>query len=216
MGDRVWSVRTAEGKIASGKDTRRFAAVIGMLELRAAELDGRVVVAFPDGVEAAIDDPNTPALLSKHLGRPVTVARETDVSHFDDGPVSVAGTASVAALGRERGDAVDPARFRANVLLETTEPFVEDSWIGRRIGIGTAVLRVASPSPRCVMINMRTADIPEQRGNLAAIGRIHDACLGVIANVETPGRIALGDELRMAATGGDRRRPSDEREKDLP
>jgi uncharacterized protein YcbX len=198
VGDRVWSVRTAEGKIAGGKDTRRFAAVIGMLDLRAEERDGRVVITFPDGRESVVDDPLTGSLLSAHLGRPVTVARETEVSHFDDGPISLAGTASVEALGVERGQVVDPARFRPNVLVATDEPFVEDSWIGRRLEIGSAALRVAIPSPRCVMINMATADLPEQRGNLAAIGRLHDACLGVIANVETPGRIALGDEVRPA------------------
>ncbi|HEY7280425.1 MAG TPA: MOSC domain-containing protein [Actinomycetota bacterium] len=198
VGDRVWSVRTAEGKIASGKDTRRFAAVIGMLELRASERAGRVVITFPGGVESAVDDPATPGLLSMHLGRTVTVARETEVSHFDDGPVSLVGTASVDALGTERSEEVDSARFRPNILLATDEPFVEDSWIGRRVEVGSAALRVLARSPRCVMINMASADLPEQRGNLAAIGRLHDACLGVIANVEAPGRIALGDELRPA------------------
>jgi hypothetical protein len=203
VADRVWSVRTAEGKIASGKDTRRFAAVIGMLELRAAQRDGWVVITFPDGVESSVDDPSTPSRLSAHLGRPVTVGRETDVSHFDDGPVSLVGTASVEALGVERGEEVDPARFRPNVLLATEEPFVEDTWIGRRLEIGSAALRVVAPSPRCEMINMATADLPEQRGNLAAIGRLHDACLGVIARVERPGRVALADEVRVAEVSGD-------------
>ena len=47
------------------------------------------------------------------------------------------------------------------------------------------------------MINMASADLPEQPGNLAALGRLNEQCLGVIAQVVTPGRIATGDELRL-------------------
>ncbi|HXJ65925.1 MAG TPA: MOSC N-terminal beta barrel domain-containing protein, partial [Actinomycetota bacterium] len=100
VGDRAWSVRTAEGKIGSGKNTRRFAAVPGLLELRASERDGRVVVTFPDGTAEPVDSPGIAGRLTRHLGRPVTVARETDVSHFDDGPISLAGTASIEALAQ--------------------------------------------------------------------------------------------------------------------
>src|SRR5580765_696959 len=89
VGDRVWSVRTPEGKIGSGKNTRRFAAVPGLLEVRAEELDGDVVLTFPDGTRRPVDSDEAAPLLSRHLGRPVTFARETTVSHFDDGPVSL-------------------------------------------------------------------------------------------------------------------------------
>ncbi len=198
VGDRLWSVRTADGKIGSGKDTRRFAAVPGLLSLRAREHDGRVVLTFPDGTRSRIDAAQTIGLLSRHLGRPVTVSRETAVSHFDDGPISLVGSASVDALGRERNQPVDPARFRANILVDTEEPFLEDTWIGRRLLIGTATLRVTMASPRCVMVNMGTADLPAQPGNLTAIGRLNALCLGVIAAVESPGRISRGDTVRIA------------------
>jgi MOSC domain-containing protein YiiM len=72
---------------------------------------------------------------------------------------------------------------------------VEDTWIGRQVLVGTAVLRVTATSPRCVMIDMETADLPEQHGNLTAIGRLNDVCLGVIASVESPGRISVGDTV---------------------
>ena len=197
VGDRMWSVRTATGKIASGKNTRRFAAVDGLLLLRASEREDRVEITFPEGTRGPVDQAATADLLSRHLGQPVTVARETDVSHFDDGPISVVGSASVDVLGRERRATVDPARFRPNIVLDTDEPFLEDGWIGRRLAIGSAVLRAEARSPRCVMIDMRSADLPAQHGNLTAIGRLNDACLGVIAAVESSGRISLGDELRL-------------------
>jgi uncharacterized protein YcbX len=196
-GDRLWSVRTSTGKIGSGKNTRRFGAVPGLLELRAVESDGTVRVSFPDGVTIATDAPELPGHLSSHLGQPVTVTRETDVSHFDDGPVSLLGSASLAELVADRGDEVDAVRFRANIVIGTEEAFVEDSWIGRRIEIGTAVLRVTMASPRCVMVDMRTVDLPPQHGNLTALGRLHDACLGVIATVERPGRVTVGDRVTV-------------------
>jgi uncharacterized protein YcbX len=198
VGDRRWSVRTEADKIGSGKSTRRFAAIPGLLDVRACERDGRVAVTFPDGSSCFVDDAEAAARLSQHVGRPVTFASETSVSHFDDGPVSLIGQASVDAVAEEQQEEVDPARFRANIHLSTSGPFVEDGWLGRQLRIGTAVVRVEMTSPRCVMVNMATADLPEQAGNLKAIGRINNACLGVIAKVMTPGTINLGDELTIS------------------
>jgi uncharacterized protein YcbX len=197
VGDRSWSVRTAANKIGSGKNTRRFAAVRGLLDLRAAEHDGRVAVTFPDGSTCWADDADAADRLSRYLGQPVTLAEETSVSHFDDGPISLISRESIAAVTAERGQEVDPARFRANVVLAAPAPFVEDTWVGQRLEIGTAAVTVAMTSPRCVMVDMETADLPEQHGNLTAIGRINSACLGVIATVVTPGRISLGDTLTV-------------------
>jgi uncharacterized protein len=195
VGDRFWSVRTAAGKLGSGKATTRFEAVAGLLDVRASAEGSGVVVAFPDGERYDVTDPRASEHLSRHIGQPLTFVPEREVDHFDDGPVSLIGLASVRALSDARGVPVDPGRFRANIRLDTEEPFAEDEWIGRRVAVGTAVLEVVLPSPRCVMINMSSADLPEQPGNLAALGRLHDQCLGVIAKVLTPGRISTGDEL---------------------
>ena len=195
VGDRRWAVRTAAGKIGSGKNSRRFEAVPGLLRLRGVTRDGGVWIVFPDGTSLAVSTPAAADRLSQHAGRPVTLAAETDVDHFDDGPVSLVGAGSVGALSAERGDDVDVSRFRANIVLDTVEPFVEDRWIGGRVTIGTAILHVAMASPRCVMVDQETADLPAQPGNLLAAGRIHDACLGVVASVVRPGTISLGDAV---------------------
>jgi uncharacterized protein YcbX len=195
VGDRQWSVRTESDKIGSGKNSQRFAAIRGLLDVRAFERDGRVAVTFPDGSSCFVDDVEAATRLSQYVGQPVSFASETSVSHFDDGPVSLIGRASVDAVTEEQQNEVDHRRFRANVHLSTTGPFVEDSWLGRRLQIGTTVVQVEMTSPRCVMVNMATADLPDQPGNLTAIGRINNACLGVIATVITPGVISVGDEL---------------------
>ena len=197
VGDRLWSVRTAADKIGSGKSTRRFEAVVGLLDFRATAQDGTVVVTAPDGDAYAIDDAVLPERLSSRIGQPLRLARETDVSHYDDGPVSLLGLASVRALTAARSQFVDAARFRANVVLDTGAAFTEDAWMGCRVSVGTAVLQVFMPSPRCVMINMASADLPAQPGNLAALAELHDSCLGVIARVVQPGQIGVGDVVHV-------------------
>ncbi len=195
VGDRVWSVRTEAGKIASGKNTHRFAAVTGLLQLRAEGHGAEVRITFPDGTLCAVDDAAAAERLSAHVGEPVSLASESAVSHFDDGPVSLLGSASLAALARHRGERVDAARFRSNIVVETMTPFVEQTWVGARVSVGAAVLEVTMASPRCVMVDACTAELPAQRGNLKAIGELNEACLGVVAEVVTLGRVSAGDAV---------------------
>lgn len=199
VGDRLWSVRTADGKIGSGKSTRRFRAVDGLLMLRAHILDdNHVVIEFPDGTSRDVEDPATAEALSAFIGIPLTLARETDVTHFDDGPASLLGLASVDALAAEAGHAIEPLRFRANVHVGDLAPFAEDAWVGRQVRAGDVVFDIAMRSPRCVMINMATADLPAQPGNLKVAATVNDTCAGVIARVVQPGRIRAGDTITDA------------------
>jgi uncharacterized protein YcbX len=194
-GDRQWSVRTAENKIGSGKSSRRFAAVRGLLELRAVETDGDVAIVFPDGTSCSVEARDAAGRLSRYVGQPVTMARESDVSHFDDGPVSLIGRASVHAVGAAQDQPVDAARFRANILLDTSVPFLEEEWVGRRLQLGSALLEVTMASPRCVMVDAKTADLEAQPGNLKTLGLLNSARLGVVAAVVTGGRVRVGDLL---------------------
>jgi MOSC domain-containing protein len=194
-GDRVWSVRAA-GRIATAKtSSNSFAPVPGLLELRSAWRDGRVAVLFPDGDAVLVDEPAAAAKLSDHFGRPLTFSRETERPHFDDGPVSLVGATTVDAVAGELGEPVEPVRFRPNILFAGGAPFAEDSWVGREVAVGDAVLRVTMESPRCVMVDLATADLPALEGLLLATGRINHACTGVIAEVVRPGRVRVGDEL---------------------
>lgn len=200
VGDRRWSVRPANGKIGSGKSTRRFAAVPGLLMLRAQMAGDHVEILPPTGEAWRADDPATASALSLQLGQPVTLAEETDVSHFDDGPVSLIGLASIAAIGAEAGHDIDPSRFRANLVIDGVRAYAEDGWIGRRIDVGGATLEVTMRSVRCVMVDMETADLPAQSGNLLATSRANEMCVGVIARVVRLGRITVGDALEVVVT----------------
>lgn len=201
VGDRIWSVRTAENKIGSGKNTRRFAALPGLLKLRSHTADAGVTVTLPTGEKLLTHEHASCDALSEFLGRPVSLACESDVSHFDDGPVSILGAASGSALADEVGGEVHPTRFRANILVEGLPPFAEDGLVGQQLRIGDVMLEVTMRSPRCVMIDMETADLPSQSGNLLATGRLNDACLGVVARVIESGSIRVGDRLLVREQG---------------
>lgn len=156
VADRRWSVRTKRGKIGSGKTTRRFAAVQGLQQVRAHVGESGVFVTLPDGTRHHIESAVLQTRLSELVGESVTLAPESDVSHFDDSSVSLIARASVEALGESRGEHDDESRFRPNMVLGGLEGFQEERWIQRRLRIGSATSSVEMPSPRCVMIEHAT------------------------------------------------------------
>jgi len=202
VGDRLWAVRTPEGKYGAGKSTPRFRSAPGLKEL-AAEYDSDVpCITFPDGTRWRGDDPGVHAALSTALGKPVQLAREGAVSLLDAGPGFV-HLLSTGALEYARKllleSDVDERRFRPNILLavgDSADP-VEESWVGRTVGIGTARLLVAERTERCVMVNHERAGLPADGRILRALAAANDMRLGVYAKVTTPGTIHLGDRATL-------------------
>jgi hypothetical protein len=202
VGDRLWCVRDADGKLGSGKSTRLFRRMPGLLELAAA-YDGEVpVLRFPDGRTVRGDDPAVHGFLTAYVGRPVTLVREEAVSHFDEGPVHLVTTASLAAAAEPP---VDGRRTRANLVVDTGLPRAarggppgEADWPGRRLRVGaTAELLVTAPMPRCAMLGMAQDGLPQDRELLAAVIARSDGELGLVADVLVGGQVALGDEVRL-------------------
>src|SRR6267378_4450759 len=75
-GDRLFAVVDANGKLGSGKSTRRFARIDGLFRFRSA-YDGDVpAITFPEGRCLRGDDPGIHDALTAALGQPVTLARE--------------------------------------------------------------------------------------------------------------------------------------------
>ena len=199
VGDRVWAAYTPDGGIGSGKTTRRFRRVEGLLDLRARHAGEVPRIAFPDGRELPADEADD--ALSALLGQPLRLARESTVPHHDDAPLHLVTTAALRRLEELTGLAPDPARFRANLLLDIDgSGFVEDDWLGRSMRIGSeVVVRLGVGMPRCVMVDMAQPHegLPDDGRLLKAVAAAHDLDFGLMVSVEQPGTIRLGDSVTL-------------------
>ena len=200
LGDRLWSVRDPDGKFGSGKSTRRFRKMEGLLDLVASYDDDVPVIRFPDGTTVSGRGAESDAALSAHVGRPVSLAREGDVSHFDDGPIHLVTTSTLGELARRHGSSVDVRRLRPNLVVETPdEGFLEEAWVGRELRIGAGVvLRVRAPMPRCVMVDLPQRDLPADGGLLRTATAANGADVGVVLDVVEPGEVRVGDEVQLS------------------
>ena len=196
-GDREWAVYGADGKLASGKHSRRFRRMDPVFEAVARRAGDDTVVVLPTGALVVVGSAEADTALSEHFGEPVTVRRETDVLHQDAATFSLVGSATLEELGRHEGDGrpLDPRHLRANVVVRTAEPYVEEAWVGREVTIGGVRLRVSEPIERCRMVGVAQVDLPERPGMLKAISDHHDLNAGVYASVLQTGSISVGDTV---------------------
>jgi uncharacterized protein len=200
VGDRSWAVTDRDGKLGSGKSTRRFRRMPGLLDLVATYDDDLVpVLAFPDGRRLSGRDPLVHEALSSHVGRPVRLRPERAVSHFDEGPIHLVSTAALAALSARHGAPVPAVRLRANLLVEVSRDGAsERSWVGHRVAIGAqVVVRVVDLMPRCVMVDLPQVGLPADPGVLRTLTDLTGGTCGVVADVVTGGQVAVGDAVHV-------------------
>ncbi|MFJ1703264.1 MOSC domain-containing protein [Kitasatospora sp. NPDC088346] len=201
-GDRLYAVRDGSGKLGSGKNTRRFRRMDGLLRL-GSRLGNRIdAPELLDPLGSPVAGPN--AFLRAYLEREdVELAREDAVSHFDQLPVSVLTTATLDWVrGAVPSAAVDERRFRPNILLRTppgTPAFAEDGWFGRQGRVrGGVRLDFVRSSERCAMTGTAQPGLPHAPEILRTITQEHDGRLDALATVAWAGRIRVGDVLALA------------------
>jgi len=216
---RYWLI-DERGALFSGPDHGPLVAV------RAHQEGARLRVRFPDGEvvdgdgtqaeEAVVTDfygrdvpghvvrgPFSEAW-SSYVGAPVRLVRgDRDGDGPDEMPLSIVSFASVRSLAEAGGHDGDLSslRFRINLELDGCEAYEEDSWDGRRVRIGEAVVRVRGQIPRCVVTTQDPAtglkdwdtlkQIAAQRPQIPGGG----LPFGMYAVVETPGTVAVGNEV---------------------
>lgn len=147
--------------------------------------------------------------LSGYVGHEVRLARpDRPGDALDVEPVTLVSLESVAELA-QRGDhegSLDPGRFRMTIEIEgVSVPHEEDTWAGRRVRAGDAVIRVGEPVPRCVVTtldpNTGVRDFP----TLHVIRRYRGTNIanqlefGVYAEVVEPGNVRVGDPIEPLA-----------------
>ena len=111
--------------------------------------------------------------LSAFLGRAVRLEHREGTGFVDVAPVHVVSRSSIADAAEHslECDACDINNPRANLVLDLTgSEGTERDWQGRQVRVGGTVLRMVQHP---------------------------DHCLGAYAEVVTPGRVAVGDDVRL-------------------
>jgi uncharacterized protein YcbX len=194
-GDRWYAVEDEDGYFASAKRTPRFRRRDAVFDFAAATIGSEVWVRR-GSEQWQVGDPVLDKTLTAALGVPVTVTPERDVPHQDAGQISLVGTASLRWCEDHLGVDADPRRLRANIVVSTGEPFVEESWLGRHLAVEEAELTVVRRIQRCRTVNLAQDGLAAPTRLLTALGATRELCLGVYADVAAPGRIAVGSAVR--------------------
>jgi len=115
------------------------------------------------------------------------------------GQVSIVGTATLAALSDLSGTAIDPRRFRPNLVVETATPWEEFDWIGRRWRCGEVEFAPIERIERCLNIEVCPDSGQRDLALLSLLKRnFRHTDTGIIARVVRGGAIAVGDRYTLS------------------
>jgi uncharacterized protein YcbX len=151
-----------------------------------------------------VADPVWSTLFSDIVGKRVQLVQARE-SAYDVGPVTLLGVSSVEELARQSGVSdIDSRRFRMLIEFSGGEPHLEDSWDGKVLEIGDAVVRGGGGVKRCAAttrnpdsgkVDLQTLRLISYRGRRDSVLGV-GATFGVYADVIQPGTISVGDGLR--------------------
>ncbi len=152
------------------------------------------------------------AALAEHAGRPVRLVRcLSRGAAIDVFPLTFVTTGSLRRLAREVGAEVDPARFRAGLVLDNTVEHEEDGWDGRRLRVGTALLKVRTAVPRCAVTGFNPTSGGRDQEVMRSLIRYRPKAalpdglmpgyatpgFATYAEVLEPGRVRVGDAVEL-------------------
>lgn len=119
-------------------------------------------------------------------------------TYFDAYPLHLLTTATLEELKSRnaKGD-FDQRRFRPNVFIETTaeQGYAETRWCGGSLSAGDLVTAVDAPTVRCSMPSRAQPGLSNDPSVMKTVAAEAERCVGVYANIERPGRIAIGDTV---------------------
>src|SRR6478672_1219461 len=110
---------------------------------------------------------------------------------FDILPMLVATDGAVAAFGR------DVRRLRPNILIGGVDGLAERGWEGNELHVGDAVIRLDSLRGRCPITTVDPDTITRDPQVLRDIGRRFGGRLALNADVLRPGRVHIGQPVRL-------------------
>lgn len=222
-GDRAFYLIDAGGEMINGKRLGELQSVVAAYDAAAGDL----ALTFPDGREVRAPVAHGEPLITSFFGQP-RQARLLDgpwsaaLSEFagvglrivdggsavDRGREAGVSLMSQASLGRLAGaaerDAVDGRRFRMLVEIGGVGPHEEDGWVGRRVRLGPALIRVNGHVGRCMVTtrNPETGVVDLKTLHALAAYRRDQVTteplpFGVYGEVLEPGTVRLGDPVSL-------------------
>lgn len=228
VANRAFYLVDEHGRMLNGKRLGSLAAITPAYDVAL----GTLTLAFPDGTtvdgEVAVGDEVTTSFfgrpvsgrvvegpwgkaLSAYAGRALTLVK---TGHAGDGvdrgshaAVSLLSTASLDRLAEVLGvgPGLDHRRFRMLFGVAGVTAHAEDTWLGRRVRIGEAVVAVGGSVGRCLVTSQDpdtgTVDL-DTLGALRSYRQRPETGeklpFGVWGEVIEPGRVRLGDLIEPA------------------
>jgi uncharacterized protein YcbX len=227
VGDRRFWLVDADRRLLNGKRHPELMRVHADWD----EGSRRLALAFPDGsvVEGEVE-PGEPfeaelyrvphpsrlvpgpwqKALSEFAGEPLTLlwsdGGAQDRGNDRGGWASLVSRGSLDLLRAEAGatEPVDGRRFRMLFEIDGVEPHEEDTWLGKRIAIGDAVIVPLGDIGRCVVTTcdpdsgVSDFDTLKLLAGYRREGVTEPLPFGVYCDVAVPGRVRVGDVVRPA------------------
>ncbi|HEV2592885.1 MAG TPA: MOSC domain-containing protein [Gaiellaceae bacterium] len=169
-------------------------------------LDGELVATFWDWRKPArlVVGPWSDAvsdLAGKNLR--LVMPEHTAPDRQREGATSLLSTGSLRALADELGvDAVDSRRFRMHFGIDGVDPHAEDTWLGKRVRLGDAVVIPQGHVGRCAVTTQNPQTGSPDLDTLKALKRYRGELetteplpFGVYASVVEPGIVRVGDPV---------------------
>ncbi len=120
---------------------------------------------------------------------------------FDEAPLALLTTESLASLSAKAETALDVRRFRPNIVVATDSSlsFPENEWIGKLVIFGeddeAAAMHVTQRDVRCAMVNLDPETGAATPAILKAVVQANQNCAGVYGGVFRCGKISVGDRI---------------------
>jgi uncharacterized protein YcbX len=221
-GDRVWGIQDcSDGRILTARREPRMLFASSRIDARS----GLPVITLPDGQMLTGPGPETDAVLSTWLSKPVTLvdAAECEASRaeffadatddsspaiewtmpkgrfVDAFPILILTAAGLreSAAAYSSGD-WDTRRFRPNILLELEgQGWLEDAWADRPISIGSAQLVPRRRCVRCTMVNRAQPGLERDVNIYKTLHRMHRGEAGMWTQVVQSGVISESDSVQI-------------------
>jgi uncharacterized protein len=226
-GDRVLNFRFADAPVADTAWCRKYHGVVlantpGLARI-ATRFDERTQrLALYDGerllAEHALDETGRPALVAaisdyvlsldenplrgQPERLPLKLVGDGATPRYQDneaGQVTLHSRESLASAGAALGDAnLNELRFRHNIVIEGVAAWEEQSWVGRRLRVGSVVFETLVPKVRCLATHANphsgVRDLQVMQTLVKAFAQ-QQPTFGVGMLSEAGGEIRVGDAI---------------------